>query len=203
MGHAADGSRRRALPRQFAKMPRTRSRPLCFFVMIKSPRERGMRANSSGHRELLGTPGALLTDANLRRGPILQAGQYTQGRRQEGHVDHHGPRFSKLEPEHKCGRAPPTAMEPRSDKFLEVRKGFSCGQRSEREQQAMASHHAERASTMAGICCLSSQRDPPLAACTTRSAASCRFREGQEWWRSLIRAHQLWRVFDAVHGFCE
>ena len=83
--------------------------------------------NSTGHRELLDTSGALLADVKLRRDPILQGGQDVQ----ECHAEHRGPRgssFSKnsvsqLEADRKYGCAPFTAWNENSRSFLRI---YSC-----------------------------------------------------------------------------
>ena len=98
-----------------------------FLGMIKSPQERwNVEGARTAQGMLLGNFGALLADANMRRGPLLQAAQDTQGRRQEGHVAHRGHRepparsaSRQLQVERKYGRLLPTAMERELLAFLE------------------------------------------------------------------------------------
>ena len=91
-------------------------------MRLQERKTRGGSTNSTGHRELLDMSGALLADATLRRGPILQGGQDVQDRRQESHVQHQGtPRnasssleaSSQLEAERKYCRSPPHPLSSR------------------------------------------------------------------------------------------
>ena len=50
--------------------------------------ERSGSKNGTGHGDLLGPTGTALTNADLRRGAFLQAGQNVQSRHQENHAEH-------------------------------------------------------------------------------------------------------------------
>ena len=85
-------------------------------------------ANSTRPLDILCSSGTPSAKPNLRRGPILQAGQDVQSRRQENHAEHRVTRerllvleaLGQTEAERKYERAPPTAMQRGLQTFLEV-----------------------------------------------------------------------------------
>ena len=90
--------------------------------------QRSGRENSTGHSGILCQTGTALSNADLRRGTLLQAGQNVQSRHQEKvTLNIVSPEkrllvleaLSQSESERKYGRAPPTAMERELQAFLE------------------------------------------------------------------------------------
>ena len=86
------------------------------------------RHGTRPYRLLLGSTGTLSAEPNLRRGPILQAGQNVRSGHQENHAEHRVARetillvleaLGRTEAERKYGRAPPTIMEREPQGFLE------------------------------------------------------------------------------------
>ena len=82
--------------------------------------QRSGRENGTGHSDILGQTGTALSNADLRRGTFLQAGQNAQSRHQESYAQHHftgeaalrsRSTLSQTGSKHKYGWAPLTGME--------------------------------------------------------------------------------------------